>query len=125
MAAPNRITREILAATSVAAGSTEAAPGLTGAWVSVDDLNGGLLAAYVTNGGAAPGQVGQFIWQASDKNDNTNIVELWRGGGSTTANNSPPIPFIDLPKEFKYVRMVCFGNTTAAVTFRGVLFGKG
>lgn len=125
MAAPTRITREILAATSVAAGSSEAAPGLTGAWVAVDDLNGGLLAAYVTNGSTAPGLPGQFIWQGSDKNDGTNIVELWRGGGNSTANASPPISYVDLPRELKYVRLVCFGNTTAAVTFRGVLFGKG
>ena len=127
MTAPTRTTREILASQPLAAASSgnEAAPGLIGAWVSVADLNGGLLQAYVTNGGTAPGTAGQFIWQASDKNDNTNIVELWRGGGNTTASSSPPIPAIDLPKEFNYVRLVCYGNTSAAVTYRGVLFGKG
>ena len=124
MTAPTRQTVEILAATLMTAGTTEAAPFVVGPWVSVAALNGGQLAAFLTNT-SAPGVAGQFIWQGSDKTDGTNIVEIWRGAGNTNANStSTPAP-IDLPKEISYVRLVGYGNTLQPVALRGVLFAKG
>lgn len=124
MTAPTRQTVEILAATLMIAGTTEAAPFVVGPWMPVAAFNGGQLAAFVTNT-AAPGVAGQFIWQGSDKNDNTNIVEIWRGAGNAAANStSTPVP-IDLPKEISYVRLVGYGNILQPVTLRGVLFAKG
>jgi len=125
MTVPVRSTIEILTTTPVAAGSTEAAPGLVGPWVSVAAVNGGQLVASVTNGASAPGVQGQYIWQGSDRNDGVNISEIWRGGGNVIANGSPPQPPINLPREFSYVRLVCFGHTTNPVSFRGVLLAKG
>lgn len=124
MTAPTRQTLEILASTPVPAGTTEASP-VIGPWVSVAAFNGGQLAAFVTNGGTAPTAPGQFIWQGSDKNDGTNVVEIWRGAGNTTASaTSTPVP-IDLPKELSYVRLIGYGNTLQQVTLRGMLFAKG
>lgn len=123
MTVPTRSTVTILAATSVAAGGTKAAPAHTGAWVDVRTLNGGDIGWSVKNGASAPGVQGQFTLQVSDKNDGTNIADLWSGGGDTTAN-SETTGLIDLPNTASYVRMVCYGNTTNAVTFAAVLFAK-
>ena len=68
---------------------------------------------------------GQFIWQGSDKNDGTNIVEIWRGAGNTLANSTSTPVLIDLPKEVSYARLVGYGNQLQPVTLRGVLFAKG
>ncbi|MFC5548191.1 hypothetical protein [Massilia aerilata] len=125
MTAPTRSTVTIFAAAAIAAGGTKAAPaaGGTGGWVDVRTLNGGQLAWSVKNGSSAPTVQGQFTFQVSDDGAN-NITDLWTGGGDTVAS-SEQTGLIDLPATASYVRMLCYGNTTNAVTFRGVLFAKG
>lgn len=124
MTAPTRSTVVILAATSNAASAstTKAAPGTTGAWVDVRGLNGGHIAWSVKNGASAPSTAGQFMLQVSDDGVN-NITDLWGGAGDTTAS-SEATSLIDLPSTASYVRMICWGNQTNAVTFKAVLFAK-
>lgn len=125
MTAPTRSTVTIFAAAAIAAGGTKTAPaaGGTGGWVDVRNLNGGDISWSVKNGPSAPGVQGQFTLQVSDANDGANITDLWTGGGDTVAN-SEMTGLIDLPNTPSYVRMLCYGNTTNAVTFKAVLFAK-
>lgn len=124
MAAPTRSTVVILAATSNAASAstTKAAPGTTGAWIDVRSLNGGDIAWSVKNGASAPSTAGQFMLQVSDDGVN-NVTDLWGGAGDTTLN-SDTTGLINLPNTASYVRMICWGNQTNAVTFKSVLFAK-
>jgi len=129
MTAPTRSTVTILASVSVAPGGSKAAPvaaGL-GSWVDVRGLNGGQLAWSVKNGSSAPGTPGQFTFQIGDGNDTlnvTNITDLWTGAGTLNASEESS-SLVDLPNTASFVRMLCYGNTTNAVTFRGTLFAKG
>jgi len=125
MTAPIRSSVTIFASALIAAGGTKTAPasGGTGAWVDVRGLNGGKLAWLVQNGSSTPGVQGQFTFQVADDSTGTNATDLWTGGGDTVANN-PSSGIADLPAEASYVRMLCYGNTTNAVTFKGTLFAK-
>lgn len=122
MTAPTRSTVTILAATQ-STGGTKAAPAATGAWVDVRGLNGGDIAWSVKNSASAPGVQGQFALQVSDKNDGTNVADLWQGSGTSAASDEVT-GLIDLPNSVSYVRMICYGNTTNAVTFAASLFAK-
>lgn len=126
MTAPTRSTTTILAVTQVAAGGTKAAPasGGTGGWVDVRAFNGGQIAWSVKNGASAPTAQGQFTLQVADTSDGANAADLWTGGGDTIAG-SEQTGVIPLPAEASYVRMLCYGNTTNPVTFKGALFAKG
>jgi len=128
MTAPTRSTIPILASVSVPAGGSKAAPaaGGTGAWVDVRGQNGGQLAYSVKNGSIAPGVQGQFTFQVGDGNDTstvTNVTDLWTGGG-TTVGSDETTGLLELPATASFVRMLCYGHTTNAVTFRGTLFAK-
>lgn len=129
MTAPTRNTVPIFASASVGPGGTKAAPlaAGTGAWVDVRAYNGGKLTWLVQNGTSAPGVQGQFTFQMADSFDGTtatNVTDIWSGGGDTVASSSNS-NYVDLPAEASYVRMLCYGNTTNAVTFKGTLFAKG
>lgn len=131
MTAPTRSTLTILAATSVnaVANSNKAAPAHTGAWVDIRPYNGGQIGWSVKNGASAPGVQGQFTLQVSDANDGTNITDLWSGGGNTTPSTSTTASseetgLVDLPNTASYARMICYGHTTNAVTFKAQLFAK-
>ena len=128
MTAPTRSTIPVFPSASVAPGGTKAAPTAAGlgAWVDVRGLNGGQLTYSVKNSGSAPSVQGQFTFQVGDGNDTstvTNVTDLWTGGGTTLANDETT-GLLDLPATASFVRMLCYGNTTNAVTFRGALFGK-
>lgn len=125
MTAPTRSTVPIFPSAAIAAGGTKAAPssGGTGAWGDVRGLNGGKLAWLVQNGASAPGVQGQFTLQVADDAAGTNATDLWTAGGDTVAS-SVSTGLVDLPHEASFVRMLCYGNTTNAVTFRCLLFAK-
>jgi hypothetical protein len=128
MTAPTRSTIPVFALTSVPPGGTKAAPVTAGQgpWVDVRSLNGGKLTWLVKNGAIAPGVQGQFTFQIADSYDGTNatnVTDLWTGGGDIVPS-SENSNYVDLPAEASYVRMLCYGNTTNAVTFRGALFAK-
>lgn len=107
----------VLAAQSVAAGSTKAAPGLTGPTVDCRTYYGGELTFKITNG-TAPGvgltigfQVSHdgVIW--ADYSSSTGDTVL-NGGGSGA---------ILLDRGVMYLRAVAYGNTTNAVTVEAYL----
>jgi len=128
MTAPTRSTIPIFASASIPAGGTKTSPatGGTGPWVDVRGKNGGQLVWSVKNGASAPGSPGQFTFQIGDGSDIatvTNITDLWTGAGTLTANEESS-GVIDLPNTASFVREICYGNTTSAVTFRGALFAK-
>jgi hypothetical protein len=121
MTAVTKASLSILAATSVAPGSTKASPG-AGAWVDVNGYNGGVLGGRITNGSSAPAVQGQMTWQwTPDPNVNpVKIYDLWTFGGDTVAGSTATAS-IRLDKEVKFVRAACYGNTTNPVTFESDL----
>lgn len=123
MAAPTRSTVAILASTSVNPGGTKASPALVGPWVDVRGFNGGDVGVSVKNGASAPGAQGQYTLQGSDKNDGTNVYDIHSSGGNTTAGGEE-MPLIELPNTVSYVRLICYGHTTNAVTFKADFFAK-
>ena len=123
MTAPTRSTLAILAAVALTGGTKAAPPaGGTGAWIDVRTLNGGQIGISLVNGATAPGTQGQFTLQGTDANQ-TEIYEFYNAGGSLA--NAGEVSFtVELPPEFAYVRMLAYGNTTNAVTYKAHLFAK-
>jgi len=124
MTAVTKTSLSILAAVAVPAGGTKAAPaaGGTGPWIDVTGYNGGLLGGRIENTGGAVGVQGQMTWQwTSDPTANPiKIYDLYTWGGDTTAGSKNTMS-IRLDKEVKFVRSVCYGNTTNPVTFESDL----
>ena len=108
----------ILAATSGAAGSTRAAPGVTGGWVDVRAYYGGELGWGVKNGGSAPTVAGSLLIQTSPDNGTT-VFDYHLVGGDTVAN-SDTTNSISLGKAM-YIRVLGYGNATNAVTYSAIL----
>jgi hypothetical protein len=113
----------ILAAVSVAAGGTKGAPatGGTGSWVAINTGYGGSLGYSILNGASAPGVAGTITIQMSPDNGTT-VFDWYSISGDTNIYNSSTLlglttGALDLPKGPMYVRAICYGNTTNAVTF--------
>lgn len=104
----------ILASTSGAAGSTKAAPGVTGGWIDVRAYYGGELGYSIANGASAPGVAGTITFQTSPDNGVT-VFDNYSVYGDTVAS-SVTTNSISLGK-IMYLRAICYGNTTNAVTF--------
>lgn len=123
MTAVTKATVSILAATLGAAGATtKAAPAVPGPWVDVSSYNGGLLGGRIENTAGAVGAAGTITWQwTPDKDAATpKIYDLWTFGGDL-ANGAKVTASIRLDKEIKYLRAICYGNTTSGVTYESDL----
>lgn len=102
----------VLASQSVAAGSTKAAPNVTGSAIDCRTYYGGELTWKVTNA-TAPGVAGAITFQAS--HDGTNWYDYYTAGGDTVAS-SVNSGSILLDRGVMYLRAIAYGNTTNAVT---------
>lgn len=124
MAAVTKASLSILAAVSVPPGGTKAAPatGGTGAWVDVTGYNGGLLGGRIKNTGGSLGAQGQMTWQwTPDKDVGTpKVYDLHTWGGDMVGGTEYTAS-IRLDKEVKFVRAICYGHITNAVTFESDL----
>lgn len=109
----------ILAATSGAAGTSKASPGVTGGWIDVRAYYGGELGYSFTNGSASPGQPGTIQFQTSPDNGTT-VYDYQSVSGTDTVASSVNSGSIALGKAM-YIRAICYGNTTNAVTFAATL----
>lgn len=103
----------IAAGTQTAAGSTKAAPGVTGTATDCTLYYGGELNYRITNGNPAPTVAVSITFQTSP--DNTNWYDYYTVGGDITASTtySGSIP---LDTGAMWVRAITYGNQTNAVT---------
>lgn len=124
MAAVTKTSVSILAAVSVPAGGTKASPNSLGigAWIDVTAFNGGLLGGRIRNTGGTVTAAGQMVWQWTPEASGTptKIYDLW-GFGGDLPNGSDVSTSIRLDKEVIRVRVICYGNTSSAVTFESDL----
>jgi len=104
---------EVLASTSVAAGSSKASPDVTGSAIDCRAYYGGEITWKITNGSSAPGAAGAITIQ--DSPDGTNWYDYQTVGGDTTAS-SVTSGSIRLDDGVMYLRAIAYGNTTNAVT---------
>jgi hypothetical protein len=104
-----------------AAGTTKASPGVTGAWIDVTSVNGGVLGGRIKNNGAV-GVAGTLLWQWSpDPTAGTpKIYDLWQFGGDLASGSDITVS-TRLDKEIKFVRMLGYGNTTSSVLYESDL----
>jgi hypothetical protein len=108
----------VLASQSVAAGSTKAAPAVTGAAVDCRANYGGELTWKITNGASAPGASGIITFQAS--HDGTNWFDYHTVGGDTVASSVNSGSAL-LDRGVMYLRAIAYGNTTNPVTVEAQL----
>lgn len=105
----------VLAATSGAAGSTKAAPGVTGGWIDCRAYYGGELGYSITNGPSAPGVAGTLLFQASPDNGTT-VFDYSVAAGDVVASGITTGSVI-LDRGVMYLRAIGYGNTTNSVMF--------
>jgi hypothetical protein len=114
----------ILAAVSVPAGGTKAAPNALGigAWIDVSAFNGGALGGRIRNTGGTLTAAGQMVWQWTPEASGTptKVYDLWGFGGGLAASEDVSVS-IHLDKEISRVRVICYGNVSNAVTFESDL----
>lgn len=114
----------ILAAVSVPAGGTKAAPNAAGvgAWIDVTAFNGGVLGGRIRNTGGILTAAGQMVWQWTPETTGTpsKIYDLWGFGGDMAAAAEVSAS-IRLDKEIARVRVICYGNSISPVTFESDL----
>ncbi|RYE66038.1 MAG: hypothetical protein EOO79_07455 [Oxalobacteraceae bacterium] len=108
----------------VAAGGTKLTPASGGAgdWKDVTAYNGGLLGGRIKNTAGAVGAPGQMTWQWTPDPTATTvkIYDLYTWGGDIAANGDYTFS-MRLDKEVKFVRALCYGNTTNQVTYESDL----
>lgn len=111
----------ILPATPLTAALTgsRSAPGIVGLWIDVREVNGGVLGGRIENTGGAVGVAGILLWQWTPDKDaaQLEIYDLWEFCGALAAG-AKETRSIRLDKEIKWVRAVCWGNTTNTVTYK-------
>lgn len=117
------ITKEdvvVFAEASIAAGGTKAAPSAGGTGTGVNCMNYGrsALSYRIKNGATAPTAAGVITFQTS--HDNVKWFDYQTVGGNTT-NNGEESQSIVLDAWVQYVRVLCYGNATNAVTFEVIL----
>lgn len=109
----------ILPTVSVPPGGTKSAPNAagTGAWIDVLAYNGGVLGGRIRNTGGTVTAAGQMVWQWTPDPVAVppRIYDIWSFGGGLAAGDDAPVS-IRLDKEIRWVRAICYGNLTAAVT---------
>lgn len=120
MTATTKTYTALLASTSLAAGSTKAAPGQTSSTANLTSGVGGAgnnaratITCSLTNGSSAPGSPAQLVVQISGDG------ATWRDyaivAGDVVASSAYTWAF-PLPREAMYARGIAYGNTTNAVT---------
>ena len=107
----------ILAATSIPAGTTVAAP-VAGAASDVRTFAGGEWAYKITNGASAPTVACTVILQTS--HDGTNWFDYYAVASNTVAGAvvSGSLP---MTRGVMYARVIAYGNATNAVTVESAL----
>lgn len=111
----------VLAAVSVAAGGTKAAPAANGTSAAVDNSGNGTssLGWRIKNGASAPTAAGVMTIQQSP-DGGTTWFDYYTATGSTVANDDVT-GTIMIERGVKALRVLCYGNATNQVTFEAIL----
>jgi hypothetical protein len=113
----NKQAVTILAATSVPAGTSAAAP-VSGAAVDVRAFAGGEWGYKITNGSSAPTVGCTIVLQVSP--DGSNWFDFYTASGNTSASGGGS-GTVTMTRGVMYARMIAYGNTTNAVTVESSL----
>ncbi|MGG7603543.1 hypothetical protein [Massilia sp. BKSP1R2A-1] len=111
---------DILAATSVPAGTTSAAP-VTGNSIDVRALNGGEWGYRIVNGASAPGVAATLVLQTSHDGATWFDYQVVSGNLNASGVFSGSVP---LGVGVMYARAIAYGNTTNGVTVSSVIQGR-
>lgn len=132
MTAPTRSSTSLFNSAVTASGTTTKATAAAattpvtgnGGWKDLGSSNGGIVGVAVMNNASAPSTALAFTVQVSDANDGSGtIIDLWSGAGDV-APNSITTANIRVPAEFRYCRVLGYGNQTNDVNLKATAFMK-